>query len=365
MVEGSEDLVIYGLIAILVAILLGPMLSRRIEENIGLYFLAMGSIAATISGSWSLSLVIDALLTPVSLHGLPIGIFQVVLVAGILFVKYGEIIERAIGKLATKYSVALIYAIMVFILGLASSVISVIVASVILVEIAVLLKLRRDQLVKVLIAGAYAVGAGAALTPIGEPLSTIAVAKLSAPPYNADFLFLFRLLWDYVIPIVAIFSIYSYYILRNSAKLTEKAVEDVEAVHVTYSSYKDAVERAVRIYIFIVALVILGHSMDPLVERFIIGLRPELLYIFGSISAAVDNATLVAAIISPELELHQIKSFLISLIISGGFLIPGNVPNIIISIRVGIKFKEWAKIALPMGVPVFIAAYIALFILNL
>ncbi len=75
----------------------------------------------------------------------------------------------------------------------------------------------------------------------------------------------------------------------------------------------------------------------------------------------VDNATLAAAIIGPDLSLFQIESFLLSLIISGGFLIPGNVPNIIVASILGIRFKEWAKLALPIGVPVFLVLFAILF----
>ncbi len=355
----SEDLVVYGLLAILGVILLAPLLSKKIEENLIPFFLVMGALAATISNSWSLELIKEGLLTPVSLHGTPIGIFQVVLIAGIFFVKYGAKLGIYIEKLIARFSVALIFSLLIFMLSLASSVISVIVAAVILAEIASLMKIRRDQLIKVLIAGAYALGAGAALTPIGEPLSTIAIAKLSKPPYNADFLFLFWLLWEFVIPIIIIFSLYSYYVLSRSKTVDLK---DAEFVHVKYPSYRDAITRAINVYLFIFALVILGHSMDPIVDRFIVGLSSELLYILGSISAAVDNATLAAAIISPELELEQIKSFLVSLIISGGFLIPGNVPNIIIALRHDITFKQWMKIALPIGLPVFFGAFFVFFV---
>ena len=123
--------------------------------------------------------------------------------------------------------------------------------------------------------------------------------------------------------------------------------------------------RAFRVYAFIVALVLLGSSFEILVEKYFRFMSPEILYFIGSISAVVDNATLTAAIIGPELEPYQIKSFLISLLISGGFLIPGNIPNIVAAEIIGIRFKEWAKIALPIGVPIFIIVFILLFYVGL
>lgn len=50
-------------------------------------------------------------------------------------------------------------------------------------------------------------GLGAALTPIGEPLSTIAVSKLSGNPYHAEFGFLFDLMGIYIIPGVIVLGI--------------------------------------------------------------------------------------------------------------------------------------------------------------
>ena len=48
------------------------------------------------------------------------------------------------------------------------------------------------------------------------------------------------------------------------------------------------------------------------------------------VSAILDNATLAAAEIGPALTESQIKSALMGLLISGGMLIPGNIPNIIL-----------------------------------
>jgi predicted cation transporter len=39
------------------------------------------------------------------------------------------------------------------------------------------------------------------------------------------------------------------------------------------------------------------------------------------------------------------------LLISGGMLIPGNIPNIVAAGRLGIGSREWARVGLVMGVP--------------
>lgn len=354
------DLVLYALISILVAILVAPLVSRRVEENLEIFFLVMGLLASIISGSFGAELLLEALKTPVVIHEIPVGIFQAVLISGLLFEHYRE----RIGSLFTRlgyHSLPTVYASMVLILGLGSSVISAIVASAIIAEIAKTIGLPKRSRTILLVLPAYSIGVGAALTPLGEPLSTIAVAKLSGEPYHADFLFLARLLWDYVLAIVLITSIATWYIYRRS--LDPQAIE--EKAEEAGKNYREAIIRAIKVYIFVFALVLLGHSFEPVVDRYIAHLPPQALYIFGSTSAFLDNATLVAAIITPEMGIEQIKSFLVSLLISGGLLIPGNVPNIVIAYTNKIGFREWAMKSIPIGLTLFIGAFISIFYIGL
>ena len=53
-----------------------------------------------------------------------------------------------------------------------------------------------------MVCACYAIGLGAVLTPVGEPLSTIMAAKLSGPPHNAGFFFLAQLLGGWVTPAI-------------------------------------------------------------------------------------------------------------------------------------------------------------------
>jgi predicted cation transporter len=59
-----------------------------------------------------------------------------------------------------------------------------------------------------------------------------------------------------------------------------------------------------------------------------------------AISAVVDNATLTAAEIGPSLSAAQQRASLLGLLISGGMLIPGNIPNIVAANRLGISSRE-------------------------
>jgi predicted cation transporter len=69
---------------------------------------------------------------------------------------------------------------------------------------------------------------------------------------------------------------------------------------------------------------------------------------------------LAAAEIGPSLSTAQIKSALLSLLISGGMLIPGNISNIIAAHALHIKSTEWAKLGVPLGLVIMIAVAVLL-----
>jgi predicted cation transporter len=358
-------------IGMLVALLTIPIVSKRVEHNIEYFFLAAGIIAVSAVGMWSLHLLEEALLHPVVIGSIPIGITQVVLAAGLVFYYAKNRIYGFASRLSNPYILASI----VFALGIASSIISAIVASVILAELLALSRLARGHKVKVSILAAYAIGIGAALLPLGEPLSTIAIAKLKGEPYNASFTFLLDNLWDIVIPLVALFSILAYISVKGiriikvgkykeSNAIINNNNSDADTAKEYESSVKVVVMRAVKIYAFIFGLTLLGEFFKPLAEP-VADLGVYVLYFFGLISAAADNATLTAALVSPSMSLDEIRAFITSLVISGGMLIPGNVPNIVFASIIGIRFKEWARIGVPIGMPVFLAVAILMLALGL
>ncbi len=344
-------LVILGLILIL------PLLIRSIERNLEIFFLLMAVIAASITNSWSIHLIEEALKTPVMIHEkIPIGLFQVVLTVGLIFHFLRDKVVNAVEKLISKYSPRVMFTVLSICLGLASSFISAIIASVILAEILAITPISRREKLYISVIACFSIGLGAALTPVGEPLSTIAIQKLSKPPYNAGFFFLLEHLGIYVIPTVIAIS------LTVLKIIPREIVRVVSEVHII-EKLSTVFWRAIKIYLFIVALVILGKSYEILVVKYFKYLSPEILYWIGLMSAVLDNATLTAAFISSELSLFQIKSFLMSLLIAGGILVPGNVPNIIVASRIGITFKEWAKFGIIIGMPLFIIFYIILHVI--
>jgi predicted cation transporter len=120
--------------------------------------------------------------------------------------------------------------------------------------------------------------------------------------------------------------------------------------------------RAGKVYLFIMALVFLGAGFAPLILEFIIQIPAEGLYWVNIVSAVLDNATLAAAEIGPQLSLIQIKSALMGLLIAGGMLIPGNIPNIIAAGKMGITSKEWARYGVPLGFVLLVIYFVILFV---
>jgi len=107
--------------------------------------------------------------------------------------------------------------------------------------------------------------------------------------------------------------------------------------------------RAGRVYLFVMALVLLGTGFMPIVDAFVVRLPGWGLYWLNMISAVLDNATLTAAEVSPKMSLNQISLLLMGLLIAGGMLIPGNIPNIIAAGRLKIPSSAWARLGVPLG----------------
>ncbi len=333
-----------GLFIILALVLILPFRIRKIEENLEPFFLIMGIFAVTISGLWSRKLVIEAIETPVKITefaGIPVGIFQVVLIIGLIIHFYNKQIYSFLVTILRKMGIKTFVFFTIVIFGLISSMISVIVAAVILAEIALITPLERNKKVEFVVIACFSVGLGAALTPVGEPLSTIVVKKLSGEPYHAHFLFLFDLIGKYIIPGIIALGIYA--VFRIGKSVGEIEIPKYE------ETMRTVVIRAIRVYVFIAALVLLGEGFTPIIDWYISKIPSEILYWVNMISAILDNATLAAAEIGPSLTILQIKGALMGLIVSGGMLIPGNIPNIVAAGRLRISSREWARVGVPLG----------------
>jgi len=107
--------------------------------------------------------------------------------------------------------------------------------------------------------------------------------------------------------------------------------------------------RAGKVYLFVMALIFLGTGFKPLIDAYRLKLPSQILFWVNMVSAILDNATLAAAESEPSLSVPQIKNALLGLLISGGMLIPGNIPNIIAAHALHITSTEWARLGVPLG----------------
>ncbi len=366
----SPTLVDIGLFAIVLIVLVGPFMVKKIEHNLEAFLFVMGVLAVTIAGfesravleaigynheqiaevGWNMKLIMEAVMEPVIK-----GIVPAVLVAGLLFHYGRDKAQRAMSSILDKVSIKVVVFLMVVLLGLASSVITAIIAALLLVELVNCMPLDRKTKINLVIIACFSIGLGAVLTPVGEPLSTIAVTKLQGDPYNAGFFFLFNQLAIYIIPgILAMGLLAVFFTGKASKEACLVTTEETETL-------KDVAVRGGKVYLFVMALLLLGGGMKIVIDKYLLTVPSQILYWVNSISAILDNATLTAAELSPAMEITQIQAILMGLLIAGGMLIPGNIPNIISAQKLNITSKEWARLGVPLGIATMAVYYVWIF----
>ncbi len=368
-VNGMDLLVNGGLFGIFLCVLILPFRVRQVEHNLEIFLFVCGVIALTFAGfmtipgettGWSLAIIEEAVLAPLQIttvFGIPVGIVQIVLIVGILIYWFHHALAAAIIRLVDRFPLqAIVFSLIVF-LGLIASIISAILAAIILVEIVNALPLVKKAKVTIAVVACFSIGLGAGLTPLGEPLSTIVISKLSGAPYNAGFLFLFDHLAVYIIPAVLALGFVGVFLFKRYQTGDSKLECIIER-----ESLSEIIIRAGKVFLFIMALIFLGEGFKPLILEYIIRIPSAGLYWVNIVSAVLDNATLAAAEISPALSLQQIVSALMGLLIAGGMLIPGNIPNIIAACKLGITSREWAEVGLPLGLVLMAVFFVILFV---
>ncbi len=337
-----------GLVAL--AVLIGPFTVKKIEHNLEAFLFVMGVLSVTIAGVWEMRLVEEAVMEPVVK-----GIVPAVLVAGMAF-HYGRSrAQSAMSYVLDNTSIKAVAFVMIVGLGLISSVITAIIAALLLVELVNCMPLERKDKINLVIIACFSIGLGAVLTPLGEPLSTIAISKLQGPPYNAGFFFLFEKLALYVIPGVLALGVLGVFFTGKATKQEcVTVVEDNETL-------RDVGVRAAKVYVFVMALLLLGAGMKIIIDKYFTAIPSEVLFWVNMLSAILDNATLTAAEIAPSLTIGQITAALMGLLIAGGMLVPGNIPNIISANKLGITSKEWARLGVPVGLVLMLVYFVWIF----
>lgn len=356
---------IYGLLIILVLVLIMPFVSKTVERNLEIFLFIMGLAASLVSCSFTKGLISEILCSKF-IYMISIAVF----ISGLLFERLKHIIKNGIRSILNIIPFSVFIFLLIVILGLASSLITAIVASLVLVEIVNVLPVDRKKKINIVILSCFSIGLGAVLTPIGEPLATIVVSKL-----HADFLFLLVKLGGYIIPSIFALGILGAILTRkqssyNAAIIEAAAVKEdcdlfedaaseiADEISTEESSFKGIIERTVKVFIFVIALELLGAGFKPLIDQYVINLSSNILYWLNMISSILDNATLASAEISSKMSERQILAVLMGLLISGGMLIPGNIPNIISAGKLKINSKEWARTGFPLGLIIMAVFFI-------
>jgi predicted cation transporter len=330
---------------ILVALLILPFSIHAVERNVEIFLLVMGFITATTSGVLSGHLFIDIFGEP-----LIYLITLSVLGFGLIFKKLSKHIKRFIEFLFVFIPLKIFVFLIIFVLGMLSSIITSIVAAILLVEIVHVLPFSHKNKTILTVLACFAIGLGSILTPLGGPLSTIIVDVL-----KSDFTYLAREFWIYIIPVIFAIGIFGGFYIEHRHKKHEYVDQHTEEERleeqniVQTERLSDVFIRASKIFVFIVAVELLGAGFKPVVTEYILGMHKNVLYWINTASAVLDNATMAAAEMEPNMSTSQIHAVVIGLLISGGIFIPGNVPNIIAAGKLNIKPREWAIIGVPTG----------------
>ena len=317
-----------GAVLILVPLLLGPLVIRALERNLEGFCLVLGLIAATLAG-WNRALVAEAALAPA-----PVTI--AVLIAGLGFAHLRPALARGFGRLRETTSRPLLTAVTVIAIGFASSLITAVVGGLLLVEAIGMLRLGPPARNNVTVAGCFAIGIGSALTPAGGPFSAIVAQGL-----DLRFGDLFILLGAWMVPAVVGLGMLAAWFARGDYDL----IAEESSVHERPS---DVIRQGAKVFAFVAGLALIGAACAPLAAVWVPHFGPGLLFWGNTLSAALDNATLAALESHAVTPLH-LRPALVSMAVSGGMLIPGNIPNIVCAGILRIGSADWARVGVPIG----------------
>lgn len=330
-------------------LLVWPLKSKWVENHLELFLLMVGAAAVTISGMWSKEFIYDALNSPVN-------VAFIVLVVSIIFNYYSRYIFRVLFVLFRFFEPKYSFAILVFLLGITSSVFSVTVAALVLAEVLQVVNLEREQTVKVTVYACYAIGLGAVMLPLAEPLGLVIYKELAAGPHQADFFFVLKHFFWWIMPAISLMALAAGYTVRNANAQVELHIrEDKEDT-------RSMLRRTWHIYLFVAALTLISTGLRPFADATIARLSGKILFWANSVSVIIDNATLAAIEITPDVTIPNLMYMVIGLAAFGSMLIQGNLPNIVAAEKLGIKSREWARVAVPTGLVLMSGYFVALWI---
>lgn len=333
------------LAVVVVNLLVWPLVSKWVENHLELFLLLVGAAAVTIIGGWNKNFVYQTLNSPVN-------VAFIVLVVSVIFNYYSRYIFRVLFVLFKYLEPRYSFAVLVFLLGLTSSIFSVTVAALVLAEVLQVVNLEREQTVKVTVYACYAIGMGAVLLPLAEPLGLVIYNELAAGVHQADFFFMLKHFFWWIVPGIAVMALAAGYTVRHANTQVQLHIrEDKE-------DYKSMLRRTWHIYLFVAALSLISTGLRPFAQSTIAQLSGKILFWANSVSVIIDNATLAAIEVTPNVTVPNLMYMVIGLAAFGSMLIQGNLPNIVAAEKLGIKSREWARVAVPAGL-VLMSGYFA------
>jgi len=86
---------------------------------------------------------------------------------------------------------------------------------------------------------------------------------------------------------------------------------------VWFAPFTDVIVQGIKVYLFVAGLVLIGFAFTPLANRYLNLLSKEALFWANMVSAALDNATIVALEVN-GMELSLAGEAIIAQLISGG-----------------------------------------------
>ncbi len=341
--------ILLGILAF--SLLVGPLVSKWVENHLELFLLIIGAAAVTVTRLWSHSFIYETL-------NAPVNVAFIVLVVSIIFNYYSRYIFRILFILFRYFEPRYSFAILVLLLGFTSSIFSVTVAALILAEVLQVVNLERTQTVKVTVFACYAIGLGAILLPLADPLGLVIYNQLANSSYKADFFFVFRQFFWWIAPAITLLALVAGYTVRHAdTQMKLHICEDKE-------DYKSMLRRTWHIYLFVAALHLISTGLRPFAQSTIAHLSGKILFWANASSVIIDNATLAAIEVTPSVNLHNLTYMVIGLVAFGSMLVQGNLPNIVAAEKLGIKSREWARIAVPTGLVLTSGYFIALWFLQ-
>ena len=236
-----------GLIPIFVAVLLGPLLIKRIQRNLEAFLFLMGVCAVAVSRSWHIGIVEDAVQEPVVL-----GIVLSGLLTGLIAHYIRPNFLRSINDiLLDRITMKVIFLEIVVVLGLLAAIITPILSFFVLVEAVNHLPLKRNTRAKIMIFGCISIFLGAALALVDGPSSAIAIIKMQGALPSQGFLPL-ELQSLYIILSILALGLISMFFAEEKVNAMEKQTCEKVSAHKCLAIW------SARVCMFTGALLLIG-----------------------------------------------------------------------------------------------------------